>query len=84
MPISTRYLLVVSMDVAPEKEDLFNEVYDTEHVPALSRVPGVVSVQRFRTREAGDPHRRRPFARSPRRASRPTRRSTRSRARTCW
>lgn len=52
MPISTRYLLVVSMDVVPEKEDLFNEVYDTEHVPALSRVPGVVSVQRFRTREA--------------------------------
>ena len=47
MPAHTRYLLVVSMDVAPEKEDLFNEVYDTEHVPYLLEVPGVQSVQRF-------------------------------------
>ncbi len=44
-----RYLFQVSMDVAPEKEDLFNEVYDTEHVPYLLEVPGVVSVTRART-----------------------------------
>ena len=46
----SRYLLIVSMDVAPEKEALFNEVYDTEHVPYLSEVPGVISVTRA-TRE---------------------------------
>lgn len=41
-------VLVVSMDVAAEREELFNEVYDTEHVPALLEVPGVVSVRRYR------------------------------------
>jgi hypothetical protein len=35
------------MDVQPDKEDLFNEVYDTEHVPLLSKVPGVVAVTRL-------------------------------------
>jgi len=28
---------------------LFNEVYDTEHVPLLLKVPGVVSVTRAKT-----------------------------------
>jgi len=46
MPIATRYIFIASMDVAPEKEDLFNEVYDTEHVPNLLKVPGVISVTR--------------------------------------
>ena len=31
MPITSKYLFVASMDVDPDKEDLFNEVYDTEH-----------------------------------------------------
>src|SRR5262249_26472439 len=30
----------------PEKEALFNEVYDTEHVPNLMKVPGVLAVSR--------------------------------------
>ena len=46
---TARYVFQVSMDVTPEKEDLFNEVYDTEHVPYLLEVPGVVSVTRMRT-----------------------------------
>lgn len=46
MPFSTKYVFVVSMDVEPEKEALFNEVYDTEHVPELLKVPGVLSVRR--------------------------------------
>jgi hypothetical protein len=37
------------MDVAPDKEQLFNEVYDTEHVPYLLEVPGVLSVTRAKT-----------------------------------
>ena len=39
------------MDVEPGKEALFNEVYDTEHVPLLLRVPGILSVARFQTQE---------------------------------
>ena len=50
MTFKTRYVFVVSMDVAPDKEDLFNEVYDTEHVPALMKVPGVVAVSRAKKR----------------------------------
>jgi len=48
MPIKTRYILTVSMDVDADKEALFNEVYDTEHVPLLLKVPGVVSVTRLK------------------------------------
>jgi hypothetical protein len=51
MPIKAKYLFVVSMDVDPDKEALFNEVYDTEHVPNLSKVPGVHAVSRM----AGEP-----------------------------
>ncbi len=46
MPITAAYVFIASMDVDPEKEDLFNEVYDQEHVPNLLKVPGVVSVTR--------------------------------------
>ncbi len=51
MPFQTSYLFTAAMDVAPEKEALFNEVYDVEHVPMLLAVPGVVSVARFKTQE---------------------------------
>ena len=47
MPTTTPYILIASMDVDPAYEDLFNEVYDTEHVPHLLGVPGVRSVERF-------------------------------------
>jgi hypothetical protein len=47
MPIGSRYLFVASMDVDAEKEALFNEVYDTEHVPNLLKVPGVRAVARM-------------------------------------
>ena len=52
MPIATRYLFIVSRDVAPEKEALFNEVHDTEHVPNLMKVAGVRAVTRLRTEPA--------------------------------
>ena len=51
MPIKSRYLFVACMDVEPGKEALFNEVYDTEHVPNLLKVPGVRAV----TRMEGEP-----------------------------
>ena len=51
MALEGRYLFTASMDVSPEREDLFNELYDAEHVPMLSRVPGVISATRFRHRD---------------------------------
>ena len=43
----SKYLFIASMDVEAEKLGLFNEVYDTEHCPELSQVPGVGAVTRF-------------------------------------
>ena len=48
MSVTTKYIFIASMDVEPDKEALLNEVYDTEHVPALLQVPGVLSVTRFK------------------------------------
>ena len=42
MPFKTRYVFVVSMDVDPDKDAIFNEVYNTEHIPELMKVPGVL------------------------------------------
>jgi hypothetical protein len=39
------------MDVEPAQEQLFNDVYDKEHVPLLLTVPGVISVARFKRQE---------------------------------
>ena len=52
MAIATKYLFIVSMDVTKDKEALFNEVYDTEHVPLLLKVPGVKAVTRMKTEPA--------------------------------
>jgi hypothetical protein len=46
-----RYIFIASLDVDPAKEDLFNELYDTEHVPLLLEVPGVLSARRCKTVE---------------------------------
>ena len=43
-----KYLMIASMDVDSEHEAIFNEVYDQEHVPNLNKVPGVLSVTRYR------------------------------------
>jgi hypothetical protein len=51
MPITAPYLFIVSMDVAPDKEALFNEVYD-EHIGFISQVPGVRAVSRWKTEPA--------------------------------
>lgn len=51
MPMNSKYMFVASMDIEAAKEDLFNEVYDEEHVPNLLKVPGVISVARYKVRE---------------------------------
>jgi hypothetical protein len=48
MTIQSRFVLIGSMDVDPAYEALFNEVYDSEHIPHLLTVPGVRSVARFK------------------------------------
>jgi hypothetical protein len=48
VPVTAKWVFTAAMDVAPDKEDLFNEVYDREHAPLLSRVPGVISVTRLK------------------------------------
>ncbi len=47
MPVKTKYLLIVSIDIPADMEELFNEIYDTEHVPNLLKVPGILSATRL-------------------------------------
>jgi hypothetical protein len=42
-------LLVSAMNVAPEAEAEFNQWYDTEHLPNLAALPGVLCARRFRS-----------------------------------
>ena len=51
MPSQAKYVFSAAMDVDPGREALFNEVYDAEHVPLLLKVPGVISIARFKTEE---------------------------------
>ncbi len=46
-------LLLVGMTPAPAVETAFNAWYDTEHVPALARAPGVLCARRFRAGSGG-------------------------------
>ena len=48
MPITGNWIFTASMDVDPDKEALFNEVYDAEHVPLIAQVPGVLCIRRYR------------------------------------
>ena len=42
------HAFVVQLDIPAEHEAEFNRVYDTEHFPMLSKVPGVRSCARYR------------------------------------
>jgi len=42
------HIFVVQLDISAEDEAEFNRVYDTEHFPTLSKVPGVRSAARYR------------------------------------
>ncbi|MGQ0751330.1 MAG: hypothetical protein ACT4PS_12410 [Betaproteobacteria bacterium] len=45
---AARYFYMVTFEIAPEDEALFNEIYDTEHIPNLLRVEGVLGIVRFK------------------------------------
>jgi hypothetical protein len=46
MPLTAKWIYTAAMDVDPDKEALFNQIYDEEHLPAIGKVPGVISVTR--------------------------------------
>jgi len=46
--VNSKYLFVASMDVDSDKEALFNEIYDAEHLPNLLKVPGVHAATRIK------------------------------------
>jgi hypothetical protein len=46
-PAGAANLLLIAMNVAPEQEAEFNEWYNTEHLPQLGAVPGVLAARRY-------------------------------------
>ena len=48
------YIYMVQMDIPAQHEADFNRIYDTEHVPMLSKVPGVSKVTRYRLEKSND------------------------------
>jgi hypothetical protein len=48
MPITGKWIFTAAMDVDLDKEAIFNEVYDREHIPIIALVPGVISVTRLK------------------------------------
>ena len=47
-PAGAAALLLIAMNVAPEQEGEFNEWYNTEHLPQLGSVHGVLAARRYR------------------------------------
>lgn len=44
----TKFAMVVTFRVQPELDAEFNQWYDEEHIPMLSKAPGFVRVRRFK------------------------------------
>ncbi len=44
---NTEYMWLVQLDIPEELDDEFNRIYNTEHVPFIAKVPGVLGVQRY-------------------------------------
>jgi hypothetical protein len=42
------YFMMVTFEIAPEDEPEFNKIYDTDHIPNLLRLDGVLEIIRFR------------------------------------
>jgi hypothetical protein len=49
-----QYVFTAAMTIGPERDGLLNEVYDTEHVPEILRVPGMISISRYRRTKPAD------------------------------
>jgi len=46
------YIYLVQMDIPADMEGEFNRVYNTEHVPNISKAPGVHSCTRYKLESA--------------------------------
>ena len=46
-PPSTKFVFLVGHDVPQDKVEEFSAWYDTEHIPAMFRVPGFITARRF-------------------------------------
>ncbi|OGA45668.1 MAG: hypothetical protein A3G24_22015 [Betaproteobacteria bacterium RIFCSPLOWO2_12_FULL_62_13] len=44
----TEYLFLVAHDIPAKREDEFTAWYNTEHIPAMLRVPGFVTARRLK------------------------------------
>ena len=53
-PAGAKYFYMVTFEIDPADEALFNEIYDTEHIPNILTVPGVLGVVRFRDHEPNE------------------------------
>jgi hypothetical protein len=42
------YIYLVQMDIPESMEDEFNRVYDTQHVPNITKAPGVHACTRYK------------------------------------
>ncbi|MCM8732032.1 DUF4286 family protein [Hephaestia sp. GCM10023244] len=48
-PVEAQGLLLNQMDIDAAHEDEFNDWYDTEHLPRIAAVDGVIAARRFRS-----------------------------------
>ena len=48
------YIYFVQMNIPESLDAELNRIYDTEHVPMLSKVPGVINVSRYRLEKSND------------------------------
>lgn len=55
LAFATPYMFTLMLDVEPQNEVAMNEVYDSEHIPALLQVEGLMNAARFLTRHVSLP-----------------------------
>jgi hypothetical protein len=48
---TTPFFYMVTFEIAPDDEKEFNDIYDTEHIPNILQVDGVLQVIRWRDAE---------------------------------
>ena len=51
----SKYIYIAQVSITPEKEKEFNELYDSEHLPFVLEVPGVLSGRRLKLEWADTP-----------------------------
>jgi hypothetical protein len=42
------------MDIPAEREADFNRIYDTQHIPEITKVPGVLGVTRYKLEQSSN------------------------------